>query len=441
MLWAFGGELNPSFDLIESTQEYTLPKPKLIVIGAGFAGLQFIRNLKEGAYDILLIDRLNHHQFQPLFYQVATSQIEPSSISFPIRRIFEGREDVRIRLAEVEAIDTSAKVVRTDIGEFPFDQLLIATGAKTNFYGNEVIAKHAMKLKSTHQAITIRNTILENFEQLLSTTEPLERERLLNIIIVGAGPTGVELSGAFAEIKRDVLPKDYPRIDFSKLRVILIEGGPAPLLAMSESSQKSSEAYLRKLGVELLLNRSVESYDGKTLVLKDGEEIHSSMVIWSAGVTGNWIEGVPEAAKMKGNRMKVDRFNRIEGMPDCYALGDIAYMETELYPKGHPQVANVAINQAKNLAKNFKQGEDSSRWKEYEYKDLGSMATIGRNKAVVDLPFARFQGYFAWFVWMFLHLMLILSVKKKLIVFINWTFNYFTKNSSLRLILTDEREE
>lgn len=418
-----------------------MPKPRIIVIGAGFAGLQFIRHLKEGAYDILLIDRLNHHQFQPLFYQVATSQIEPSSISFPIRRIFDGREDVRIRLANVEAIDSSSKVVRTNIGEFPFDSLVIATGAKTNFYGNEVIAAHALKLKSTHQAITIRNTILEHFEELLSTTNPIERERLLNIIIVGAGPTGVELSGAFAEIKRDALPLDYPRIDFSKMRVILIEGGPAPLLAMSEASQRSSEAYLRELGVELMLNRSVESYDGKTLVLKDGEEIPSAMVIWAAGVIGNWIEGVPDAAKMKGNRIKVDRFNRIEGMADCYALGDIAYMETELYPKGHPQVANVAINQAKNLAKNLSDRADISDWTKYTYKDLGSMATVGRHKAVVDLPFTRFQGYFAWFVWMFLHLMLILSVKNKLIIFINWTSNYFTKNSSLRLILTDDRDE
>lgn len=414
---------------------------KIIVIGAGFAGLQFLQEIEEDRYDIMLIDRLNHHQFQPLFYQVATSQIEPSSISFPIRRIFQGRKDIRIRMTSVKKIIHEQRIVQTDIGDFPYDMLVIATGAKTNFYGNNEIAEHALKLKTTHQAITIRNTVLENFERFLSTTDSEEKTRMLNIVIVGAGPTGVELSGAFAEIKKYVLPKDYHRIDFSRLRVILIEGGPEPLAAMSSESRKASAKYIKDLGVELMLNTTVSSYDGKTCVLGNGEKIPSSMVIWAAGVTGNWLDGIAEDIKARGNRITVDRFNKVKGMEGLFALGDIAYMETPLYPNGHPQVANVAINQANNLAKNLNKEEASTRWKEYEYKDLGSMATIGRNKAVVDLPFIKFKGYFAWFVWMFLHLMLILRVKNKLIIFINWTSNYFTRNSSLRLILNDEEEE
>jgi len=415
-------------------------RQKVIVIGAGFAGLQFMRNLKEDLYEILLIDRQNHHQFQPLFYQVATSQIEPSSISFPIRRIFQGRDDISIRMAEVEALDLEKKQVRTDIGVFPYDLLVIATGAKTNFYGNKQIAENALRLKSTHQAITIRNSILENFEKFLSTEDEEERNRLLNIVIVGAGPTGVELSGAFAEIKRDILPKDFPHIDFSQLRILLIEGGPHALAAMSEASRAESEMYLKKLGVELILHTTVTAYDGKSVTFSNGSSLPTSMVIWAAGVTGNWLEGIPETSRQKGNRIHVDRHNKAIDVEGIYALGDIAYMETHNYPKGHPQLANVAINQAKNLAKNLNSKKDPSEWKEYEYKDLGSMATIGRNKAVVDLPFVHFKGYFAWFVWMFLHLMLILSVKRKLFIFINWTSNYFTKNSSLRLILNGKED-
>jgi NADH dehydrogenase len=418
-----------------------MKRNKVIVIGAGFAGLQFLQSIEKDRFDILLIDRLNHHQFQPLFYQVATSQLEPSSISFPLRHIFQDRKDIRIRMTSVRKILHEEHLIRTDIGDFPYDFLIIATGAQTNFYGNKEIATHALKLKTTHEAITIRNTVLTNFERLLSTTDEEEKKRMLNIIIVGAGPTGVELSGAFAEIKKYVLPKDFQRIDFSRLRVILIEGGAEPLSAMSAESRKASAVYIKELGVELMLNTTVSSYDGKKVVLSDGKEIPSSLVIWAAGVTGNWLDGIAEDMRSKGNRIAVDRLNQVQGMHGVYAVGDIAYMETPLYPKGLPQLANVAINQAQNLAKNLKKDADINDWKAYEYKDLGSMATIGRNKAVVDLPFVKFKGYFAWFVWMFLHLMLILRVKNKLIIFINWTSNYFTRNSSLRLILSEKEDE
>jgi NADH:ubiquinone reductase (H+-translocating) len=413
-------------------------KKKIIVIGGGFAGLQFIRTLKKDMYEILLIDKLNHHQFQPLFYQVATSQIEPSTISFPLRKIFQDRKDVRIRMAKVLSVNTQENILQTNIGQFPFDYLVIATGCKTNYFGNKELKKNVYSLKTTYQAITIRNSILENFEKILN--ENIEdKEGLFNIVIVGGGPTGVELSGAFAEIKRDILPKDFFRIDFSKLQIILIEGSPNTLNNMSEKAKKASAAYLKKMGVILKTETFVKNYDGEVLTLSNGETLKSKSVIWAAGITGNAISGLPAEVLSPSNRFIVDRYNKVEGTANIFAIGDVAYMVTPLYPKGHPQVANVAINQGKNLARNFKAIEQSKNLKEYEYHDLGSMATIGRNKAVVDLPYIKFTGSIAWYVWMFLHLMLILSVRNKLFIFINWAVNYFSKNSSLRLILKDDR--
>ena len=413
-----------------------MTKKKIIVIGGGFAGIQFIQTLEKDRFEILLIDRLNHHQFQPLFYQVATSQIEPSSISFPLRRIFQKRKDVRIRLASVISVNSAASTIETSIGSFSYDYVVIATGCKTNFFGNENIRKHSFNLKTTYQSITIRNSILENFEKILSSNHD-DLEELYNIVIVGGGPTGVELSGAFAEIKRDILPKDFFRIDFSRLRIILIEGSHYTLNTMSEKAKIASEKYLKKLGVIVRTDLFVTNYDGHTIMLSSGETIKSKNLIWAAGVTGNVIEGIEKESITRTNRFIVDRFNKVKGYDNIYAIGDIAYMETPRYPNGHPQVANVAINQGKNLAKNLVSMLSNKPTKEYEYKDLGSMATIGRNMAVVDLPFISFKGYFAWYVWMFLHLMLILSVRNKLIIFINWAWNYFSKNSSLRLILKD----
>jgi NADH dehydrogenase len=409
-------------------------KNKIIVIGGGFAGLQFIKNLKKGLFDIMLIDLLNHHQFQPLFYQVATSQIEPSNISFPLRKIFQDRKDIIIRLAEVLSVDPENNSIITTAGSFSFDYLVIATGCKTNFFGNEMIMKNALSLKTTYEAIEIRNVILENFENILNSDSD-KNESLFNIVVVGGGPTGVELSGALAEIKRDILPKDYPGIDFSRLQIFLLEGGPHTLGTMSDLAQRASEKYLKNLGVILKTGVFVQNYDGEKLTLSNGEVLKSKNVIWAAGVTGNMIQGLSSEVITNSNRLKVDRMNKVKEYKNIYAIGDIAYMETPKYPKGHPQVANVAINQGKNLARNFKSIQKGKNLTEYEYKDLGSMATVGRNKAIVDLPFIRFKGYFAWYVWMFLHLMLILSVKNKLIIFINWAWNYVSKNSSLRLIL------
>jgi NADH:ubiquinone reductase (H+-translocating) len=413
-------------------------KKKIIVIGGGFAGIQFIRQLDPKWFDVLLIDKVNHHQFQPLFYQVATSQLEPSSISFPLRNIFKGRENLQIRLAEVLSIDRNNNKINTTIGEFEFDYLVIAIGCKTNFFRNKEIAKNALTLKTTNDAINIRNHILQTFENIISADNET-KESLLNLVIVGAGPTGVELAGAFAEIRKNILPKDYPGIDFSKFKIILVEGSKSTLNTMSENAKIKAQLYLEKMGVTILTETFVSNYDGVNLTFKDGKIIKTKSVIWAAGVTGNRIEGFADDMYGVSNRLKVNRLNQVIQTSNIYAIGDIAVMETTKYPKGHPQLANVAVNQAKNLAKNLKCILFSKKTTEFEYKDLGSLATIGRNKAVVDLPFLQFSGYFAWVFWMFLHLMLILSVKNKLIIFINWAWSYFTKDTSLRLILIQEK--
>ncbi len=411
---------------------------KIVVIGCGFGGLQFVNHLKKGKFDIIVIDKINHHQFPPLFYQVAASQIEPSTVSFPIRKIFQKRRDVRIRLANVYSVNGDEKYVETSVGRFPYDYLVVATGTRTNFYGNTQVEENALVLKSTYQAINVRNAILYNFEKLLYAEK---KEGLYNIVIVGGGATGVELAGAFAEMTREILPKDYPNIDSEKVQVYLLEGSGHTLSNMSSFAQKYSEDYLRSMGVIVKTGTIVKDYDGETVTLNNGEVIPSGNVIWSAGVTGNVIGGIPADSVLPNGRIRVDRTNKVEGLQDVFAVGDVAYMETEKYPKGHPQLANVAIGQGKNLAKNLQKIEKGETdLKPYEYRNLGTMATVGRNKAVVDLPFVKFKGRFAWLVWMFLHLMLILSVRNKLVVFINWAWNYVTKNNSLRLILKDNDE-
>lgn len=413
-------------------------RKKIILIGGGFAGLQFAKQLNNTVYDVLLIDKQNHHQFQPLYYQVASARLEPSNISFPFRKIFQKSKNIQIRLAEVQKIDASQNCIETTIGKFHYDYLVIATGCKTNFFGNPLIEKYAFSMKTTEEAIAIRNHILLNFEKIISAKES-EKEALLNIVLVGAGPTGVELAGAFVEMKKQILPRDYPNIDFSKLNIILLEGSKKTLNSMSDESKKASRKYLEDMGVIIKTETFVTNYDGLTATLNTGETINTTNLIWAAGVSGNIIDGLNQENIIR-NRYKVDRYNKIIGTENIYAIGDIAYMETHLYPNGHPQLANVAINQGKNLAKNLLNRLKNKTLKEYEYKDLGSMATIGKYRAVVDLPFVKFQGFFAWYVWMFLHLMLILSVRNKLFIFLNWAWSYLTKDSSLRLILKQKKE-
>ena len=413
-------------------------REKIIVIGGGFAGLQFAKKLNGNrTKKLVMIDKVNHHMFQPLFYQVACGRIEPSNISFPFRKIFQRSKNIQFRMTEVKQIIPSENKIITEDHVFHYDKLVIATGCKTNFFGNQKMENLAFGMKNTHEAISIRNHVLLTFEKLI-----IEKSRSddgnWNIVIVGSGPTGVELAGAFAEMKREILPRDYPRMNFDDLEIILVSSTEKPLAVMSEESQEKSEQYLKDLGVRFISNDIVTDYDGDRVYLSSGNVIPSNNVIWAAGVTGNIIEGLTENS-IKNNRYIVDRYNKIVGFDDIYAIGDIAYMETPKYPNGHPQVANVAINQGKNLAKNFLK-KSENEWQPYEYDDKGSMATIGKHRAVVDLPKFKFQGIFAWYFWMFLHLMLILSVRNKLAIFFNWMWSYINRDSSLRLIIIPNKK-
>lgn len=414
-------------------------REKIVIVGGGFAGLQLAKKLNNKNKKIIIIDKVNHHMFQPLFYQVACGRIEPSNISFPFRKIFQNSKNIRYRMTEVLKIipEENKIITSTDETEFSYDKLIIATGCKTNFFGNETMEKLTFGMKNTQEAIAIRNHVLLTFEKLI-----MERKRSddgnWNIVIVGSGPTGVELAGAFAEMKKDILPRDYPHMNFDDLKVILVSSTEKPLAVMSEESQKMSEKYLKDLGVQFMSGEYVTGYDGDKVVTKSGLEIPSNNVIWAAGVSGNIIDGLNPEILVR-NRYKTDRFNRVQGYQNIFAIGDIAYMETPKYPQGHPQVANVAINQGKNLAKNLLKKSEKD-WTEYEYEDRGSMATIGKHRAVVDLPKFKFQGFFAWYFWMFLHLMLILSVRNKLAIFFNWMWSYFNKDSSLRLIIIPNKK-
>ncbi len=415
-------------------------RKKVVILGAGFAGLQLARRIKNKNLDTVLIDQYNFHQFQPLLYQVATGRLEPSSVSFPLRKVFQGEPNLHVRVAKVEKVNTIDNVVHTDSGDFNYDYLVIATGCTSNYFGNKNFEQFAYPMKSTNEALALRNKILLNFEDALSApTEKLEE--LMNIVVVGGGPTGVELAGSLAELKKNILPKDYPDTDFSALKIYLIEGLQHTLQNMSEGSQRMSQQYLEQMGVNILLNSVVDDYNGSTLRLKDGREIRTSIMIWTAGIMGNVPAGIPKEAITRGNRIVVDTSNRIKGLENVFAIGDISYMETEQFPKGHPQLANVANNQAKTLASNFDNLLNNKPLASFKYKNPGTMATVGKHKAVVDLPFFSFQGRLAWLTWMFLHLMLILSVKNKLLIFINWAISYFTNDTTLRLILSPTKKE
>ena len=413
---------------------------KLIIIGGGFGGLRLARKLSNRkGFDITLIDRFNYHQFQPLFYQVATAGLDASNISFPLRKVFHNSKNVRFRMADVKEIIPGQNIVRTDIGDYNYDMLVIATGADTNFFGNVNMEANAFPMKSTVEALQLRHKLLHNFEDAVNITDEVQLQQLMNIVIVGGGPTGVELSGAIADMKKYVLPKDYPELDFSKMKIYLLEGTGKTLGTMSGKSSSDSQRYLERLGVTVLTNTFLKEYDGKTAVMQDGKTIDTSMVIWAAGIKGNVPMGINSDLIARGNRIKVDRRCRIQGYENIFAIGDVAYMEEAAWPNGHPQVAPVAMQHADMLAVNLKNIEMKSGEKQmldFVYNDKGSMATVGRNLAVVDVPKPKlhFKGFIAWMIWMSLHLMLILGVKNRFFVFCNWVYNYFTKDQNLRLI-------
>jgi NADH dehydrogenase len=414
---------------------------KLVVVGAGFGGLRLARKLNNHpGFDIILIDRFNYHQFQPLFYQVATAALDASNISFPLRKAFHGSRNVQIRMAEVQRIVPEENMIVTDISDFGYDMLVLGLGADTNFFGNQQLASKAFPMKSTVEALKLRHRLIHNFEDALTVDNETALQRLMNVVIVGGGPTGVELAGALAEMKRYSLPKDYPELDFKKMIIYLLEGGDRVLSTMSEKSSQDSSRYLKELGVTLVTNTMVKDYDGENVFLGDGKTIPTNLVIWAAGIKGNVPAGIDKELVVSGNRIKVDRQNRVLEFENVYAIGDLAYMETPMYEQGHPQVASVAIQQADVLSENLRRIErKSTTFFDFEYHDKGSMATVGRNLAVVDVPKPRlhFKGFLAWLIWMGLHLFLILGVKNRLFVFMNWVYNYVTYDQSLRLIFKE----
>jgi NADH dehydrogenase len=411
----------------------------VIIVGAGFAGLKLARELSnKPSFNVTLIDRFNFHQFQPLLYQVATAGLDASNISFPLRKIFQNSSNVHVVMATMKEVLPSQKTVITDAGAFSYDYLVLATGCSTNFFGDEQLKAFAYPMKSTVEALNIRHSLVENLELASRTTDVEERERLLNIVIVGAGPTGVELSGTLAEMKKNILPLDFPELNFAEMNIYLLEGGKETLATMSKKSQVKSKEYLKDLGVKVFTETVVLGYDGDKVLLSNGEIINTAFVIWAAGVTANTPEGIPAEIRARGNRIIVDRYNRAKGLTTVFAIGDVAYMESPNYPHGQPQVCNVALKHASLLAYNLEQWrKKSGKEKEFEYKDPGTMATVGRNRAVVDnfpLNGIHYAGITAWISWMGFHLLQLLGVKNKLQVFINWVYQYFTYDQSLRLI-------
>jgi len=416
---------------------------KVVIVGAGFGGLKLARKLNnKPGFEVVLVDRFNHHQFQPLFYQVATAGLDASDISFPLRKVFQKSNNVDIRLTTLREIDSSQNKILTDIGEISYDVLVLAMGSGTNFFNNKQIEANVVPMKSTAEALQLKYKLLNNFEKALTITDPKEMQRSMNIVVVGGGPTGVELSGALAEMRKYILHKDYPQLDFSKMNIYLLEGSGKTLATMSEKSSHDSAVYLKKMGVTVMTNSLVRDYNGREVLLQDGTIIESNFVIWAAGVKGNVPAGIDPGLITRSNRIKVDRHSLVQGSQNIYAIGDLAYMEEPAYPNGHPQVAAVAIQQGELLADNLmviERRSNPSQLYEFVYNDKGTMATIGRNKAVVDIPKPNIhvKGLLAWLIWMGLHLMLILGVKNKLSIFFNWVYNYLTKDQNLRLIFRD----
>ncbi len=410
--------------------------PLIIVIGGGFAGLELVKKLNNKPYRVLLLDKHNYFTFQPLLYQIAAGGLSADSIAYPYRRKIGGYPNITFRMATVERISPELNTVHTNVGDFKYDHLIIAAGASTNFFNNTELEKNTLPLKSIPDALDLRSFILQEFEKALITENKEAQEKVLNFIIVGGGPTGVELSGALAEIKKNVIPSDYRELQKERMEVHLIEGSGRLLNGMSEKSSGLSKKYLEKLGVKIMLNTFVKNYDGNELILSDGSSIQTKNVIWTAGVKGALINGIQADAIAKGNRYVVDGFNKLQGYENIYAIGDIAFMTVdEKYPGGHPGVAQVAIQQARNIAVNFIRRAKKQNQIAFQYKNKGSMATIGRHKAVVDLPFISFGGYLAWYIWMFVHLMTLVGFRNRFMVFINWMWNYFTYDRAIRLII------
>lgn len=413
-------------------------KKRVVIVGGGLGGLRLAEDLYGSGMQVVLIDKNNFHQFPPLIYQIASAGIDPSSISFPFRQIFRKRKDFYFRMAEARMVDTEKKILQTSIGKIDYDYLVLAAGATTNFFGNKNIEEWAIPMKTVPEAMGLRNALLSNFERALTCATEEERQELLNVVIVGGGATGVEIAGALAEMRRYVIPYDYPDMDSSLMHIYLIEAGDRLLAGLSQESSQKAYEFLKSMGVDIQFGKMVTDYRDHKVVMKDGTEIPTRTFLWVSGIRANAMPGIDESHMGRGFRFKVDEYNRIPGVEDVFAIGDQCLQTSDAaYPNGHPQVAQVAIQQAKNLAKNLKlinQGADSSELTAFRYKNLGSMATIGRNKAVVEIGKFRSQGFFAWVLWLVVHLRSILGVKNKVMVLLNWLWKYVSYNDSIRMI-------
>ena len=411
-------------------------KKRVVIVGGGLGGLDLAFKLVDGDYQVVLVDKNNYHQFPPLIYQVASGGLEPSSISFPFRRLFQGHKDIFFRMAEVESVDTAKKTILTTVGEIEYDYLVIAAGATTNFFGNKDIQATTLPMKSVSEAMRLRNTILRNLEKALTEEDPTRKQALMNIVVVGGGASGVEIAGAVAEMKKNIIARDYPDLDSSQMHIYLVNASDRLLSAMDPMSSKRAEADLKELHVHIRQPQFATEYKDGILKTSAGLEIPTQTVIWVSGICANKIEGFPAESIGHAGRFLTDRFCRVKGLKDVYAIGDISLIEgDEEYPLGHPQLAQVAMQQAKTVAKNLKAIAKGEEPKPFKYKNLGVMATIGRNHAVAEIAGKKFGGFPAWALWLIVHLRSILGVKNKTFILLNWIWNYINYKQSLRLIL------
>jgi NADH dehydrogenase len=411
-------------------------QPRIVIVGGGFGGVNLAKQLKNAPVQVVLLDRNNYHLFQPLLYQVSTAGLEPDSIAFPLRGIFRKQHNLVFRMAEVTGVRSEDNILETGIGEIHYDYLVFATGSNTNFFGNKNIEDNAIGMKSLIEAVQIRNYVVKQFEESFLLQNPEEIKSKLNFVMVGGGPTGVELAGAFAELRKYIMPKDYPTLPQSLMNVYLIEAGPKLLASFSEKTSLQTLQALQHIGVRVMTNTGVKEYDGKTVTLSTGEVIQTQSLLWSAGVKGIPVIGIPADVILPNGRIIVNELNQVKGFTNIYAIGDIAQMTNDpRFPKGYPMVAQVAIQQGKNVAQNIRLSLNNKPMKGFNYKDLGSMATIGRNRAVAEFAGMRMSGYLAWIAWMVVHLMSLLGFRNKLVVFINWFYRYFTYERGTRIII------
>ena len=413
-------------------------KPRVVIVGGGFGGIQLAKDLAKAPVQVVLLDRNNYHTFQPLLYQVSTAGLEPDSIAFPLRKVFKKQRNVLFRWCEVERVEPERNLVRTSVGEIEYDYLVLATGSDTNFFGMQGVAERALPMKSVSEAMRIRNAVLQAFEAATITDNQKERQELMTFVVVGGGPTGVETAGALAELKKHVLPHDYPELDLRLMRIYLLEAAPRALNGMSDAAGEKAAKFLQEMGVHVLFGATVTDYDGVTIRLQDGSAIASKTLIWAAGVVGESPEGLRPEARGRGKRLAVDACNRVAGYDNIFAIGDAAIMSDadERYPHGHPMVAPVAMQQGQLLAKNLSRLLEGKEPEAFRYFDKGSMATVGRNKAVVDIHKIRFQGWLAWVAWLGLHLLMLVGFRNKLVVLTNWIWNYISYDRGTRVIVS-----